>query len=634
VCGFVGSVRWDKPDSTERIEALLNRLVHRGPDAGAVQAFGAAVLGHRRLSIIDTTAAANQPMVNADGRKVIVFNGEIYNFKELRAQLQQTGVTFRTQSDTEVVLAAWEYWGDRFVEQLRGMFAFALWDMDRQRLLLGRDRAGEKPLFYTFLKDGIVFGSELKSIRVHPEVDITLNPKAISQYLTLHYILSDCSILQKVYKLPAAHMLIFEAGKRPKIYPYWDLKGFFRNKHPWTEKEAIHQFHTLFADSIRGQSISDVPLGAFLSGGIDSSAVSAILSRQLSSPQLLKTFSIGFEERSFSELPAAERIARELGVNHYAQVIKADVVDALPKIIYHADEPFADTSIIPTYYLAQMTRQQVTVALTGDGSDELFAGYVTNTADRIHSVLQYVPKSLLHMACWFMHRILPVTFDKVSFDYKLRQFLRGAHLPFAKAHFSWRHIFSDHEKMQLLRGERRDTILASVPFASVAHYFEEVNDCHILDQAAYVDFKTWLVDDILVKVDRATMAHSLEARAPFLDHRIIEFAASLPPHFKMRYWTKKYILKRAMAGILPDQTLSQQKKGFNAPVSYWLSGVAEDFAKGITLSSLMHEWFSLAFIEKLWQDHKQKVADHGLKLFALTCFGIWLDQINQERKVI
>ena len=280
-----------------------------------------------------------------------------------------------------------------------------------------------------------------------------------------------------------------------------------------------------------------------------------------------------------------------------------------------------------------MTREHVTVALSGDGSDEIFAGYVTNAADRLHAYGQHIPQSLLKIMQWLTHKILPVTFDKVSFDYKLKQFMKGAALDFPQAHFSWRQIFDDSEKRSLLNADYGQNISNLDSFASVQNYYNDVQDCHILDQAAYVDFKTWLVDDILVKVDRMSMAHSLETRAPFLDHRLVEFAAQLPVHFKMKGWIKKHILKKAMHSVLPQQTLQQKKKGFNAPVSWWLAGSMRDFAFEVTSSSLMQEWFSRAFIDKLWYEHRQKHADHGLKLFSLTCLGLWLDHAQAVKKV-
>ena len=637
MCGFIGSVRWHKADSQQRIGNLLDVLVHRGPDAGHVATFGPAVFGHRRLSILDPSARADQPMLDQARRRVVVFNGEIYNFKEMRADLQQAGVVFETEGDTEVILEAWARWGDDFVERLVGMFTLALWDIDEQRLLLVRDRAGEKPLFYAWLDDGIIFASELKALRRHPDVSATISTQAISQYLSLNYILSDCSILHDVHKLSAAHKISINIShnKKNPAQPqrYWHLHTFFHNKLTCSETEAKQQLYELLQQSIAGQSVSDVPLGTFLSGGIDSSAITAILARQHTESRQLKTFSMGFAQDSFNELAAAKHMAEMAGTDHYDAILQPDIIEALPKIIYHADEPFADTSIIPMYLLAQMTRQHVTVALSGDGSDEIFSGYVTNEADLLHGYLQHVPPSLINISYALIQKILPVSFNKISLDYKLRQFFKAVQLPFDQAHFSWRQIFSDQEKYDMLSTHKYKSICQYKPFESVRHFYDEVRTCHPLDQAAYVDFKTWLVDDILVKVDRATMAHSLETRAPFLDHRLIEFAAQLPVKFKMKGLNKKYILKKAMASIVPRETLRQKKKGFNAPISDWLTGPIGHFAREITYSQVINEWFSQAFIEKLWYEHHNKIADHGLKLFSLTCLGLWLQQAQDIKKV-
>lgn len=633
MCGFIGSVRWQAPDSKPLIGKLLDRLVHRGPDAGQVAQMGEAVFGHRRLAIIDLDTSSNQPMIDEEGNFMVAFNGEIYNYKELRADLQQRGVRFRTHSDTEVILEGWKIWGDSFVSKLRGMFTFALWNQKQGKLLLGRDRAGEKPLFYADLPDGIVFASELKALRGHPDIPLEVNPQALNQFLTLNYILSDCSILKHASKLPAAHVLSLERHQHAKQYAYWDLKDFFLHKKKQSERDAVEELQSLLDSAVKEQSVSDVPLGTFLSGGIDSSAITALLARQAKDTHDIKTFSMGFKEDSFSEADQARAMADFLAVSHYSENVHPTTPQDLERIVYHADEPFADTSILPMYHLAELARHHVKVALSGDGSDEIFAGYVTNTADRLHGMLQYVPTAALSYSHRAIQALLPVSFNKVSLDYKIRQFLEGVAQPFPEAHFSWRHIFNEEEKRSLLSVDCREAVLESNPFHSVKHYFDEISQGHPLDQAAYVDFKTWLVDDILVKVDRATMAHSLEARAPFLDHRVVEFAAQLDPSLKMKGWEKKYLLKKAMGSYLRSETLKQPKKGFNAPISQWLTGEMQDFAKQVTLDPALKSWFSLPFIEALWKQHLSLRTDHGLKLFGLTCFGVWLKQFQQETKV-
>jgi len=623
MCGIAGALDWASAPCVDDVRSVTDAMVHRGPDAGAIEADGPLVLGHRRLSIIDTRAIANQPMWNRDKSLCIVFNGEIYNFGELRAELEMKSFAFQTNSDTEVILHAYAQYGVECLQRIVGMYAFALWDRSKQRLFIARDRMGEKPLYYHVTREGIIFASELKALRLHPRCPKDINPLAISQFLSLNYILTNTCILNGVEKLPPAHFMLVERGKAPSVREYWSLKNAFLNKPDWSDTRlAQRRLNELLRQSAQGQSISDVPLGAFLSGGIDSSTIVATMA-QLNGAELTKTFSIGFKEKSYSELPESERVAAFLQVDYKTRVVDPAIAVHFPRIVASFDEPFADTSMIPTYFLCQFTRENVTVSLSGDGADELFLGYETYVADKLHRVLSGCPDAVLESASRVVDLFWPVSFRKVSFDYKLRQFLRGGRLDFPKSHYFWRTIFSDEEKGAVLRdGLSR----ASDPAQDFESYCEDVASCEYLDQASYVDMKTWLVDDILIKVDQASMAHSLESRAPFLDHRVVEFAAGLPAKWKLRGFRTKAILKDSQAEHLPRETLHRKKRGFNAPVSNWFSGELMDIGKQATYDSGIRDWIHTAALDKLWNAHANRREDNGLKLFGLASLGLWLEQ--------
>jgi asparagine synthase (glutamine-hydrolysing) len=631
MCGVSGWLSWERPPNPHIVVSMTNQLVHRGPDSGAVVDRGAVVLGHRRLSIIDLTKAGSQPMADHTGTVWIVFNGEIYNFPELRAQLEGYGHRFRTNSDTEVILEAYKKWGEDCLERLVGMFAFAIWDENRNRLLLARDRLGEKPLYFqNLVNGGLIFASEMKALRAHPEASSTVNPAALSDFLSLNYILSDKSILRGVEKLPAAHYLLFEKGRPPVMKQYWDLARHFREKRPYrSEAAAAEELAHHLESAVKGQLLSDVPLGAFLSGGIDSSAVVASMVKQRPGGGN-STFSLGFPERSYSELDWSSDTAAYLDVENFQHVFQANEEVGLERIVYFADEPFADTSIIPLYHLAAFARRHVTVCLSGDGADEILGGYETYVADRMRHATQFIPRSVTRALGQMLETLWQPSFDKVSNDYKIKQFLHGHGLDPIAAHYRWRTIFSDAEKRRMLRDQpdwENAEDGACNRFREIAR---DVEGCHYLDQAMYVDIKTWLVDDILTKVDRATMAHSLEARVPFLDHRLVEFAASLPVNWKLKGLRKKHLLKESQRKTLPNRVLNRKKRGFNAPVSHWFGGEFEEMAKSVTLDSGLTEWIDPGSVELLWKDHLQMKRDNGLKLFGLTCLGIWLNQMKNN----
>jgi len=604
---------------------MTQALAHRGPDGHGVVPLGPLVLGHRRLAVIDPRPENDQPLATMDRALWVVGNHEIYNFRDLRRELEAKGARFRTEGDTEVILEAYRAWGPACVERFDGMFAFALWDARARRLFLVRDWTGEKPLFYAELPGGgLAFASEPRALRQHPAVGRAVDPQALGQYLSLGYTTGERTLLGAVRRLPAAHHATLDGPGALKPVRYWDLAASFRQKRRFaSEAEAGAELNALLEDSVRGRMISDVPLGAFLSGGLDSSTVVAAMTR-LRPARDVHTFSMGFDEASYSELPEARAVASALGVTHRDRVLSPQPDDIIAALRHAADEPLADSSVLPMYWLARLAREEVTVILSGDGGDEAFAGYDTYVADRLHAVGRLLPGWALRGLRGAVERLWPVSFGKVSFDDKLRRFLAGLPLDPARAHASWRNIFGDAEGRALLAPAWRQAAPPGESFAAFAPHFAEVAGCHPIDQALYVDVKTWLTDDILVKVDRMTMAHSLEARTPFLSRAVVEFAAALPVSLKLRLLTKKYLLRRSQAAHLPRRVLSRPKRGFNAPVSPWFAGPLMDFARDALGEPRLDDWVARGQLDRLWNEHTSKRRDNGLRLMTLVCFALWL----------
>ena len=633
MCGIAGWLSWARPPSLSVVRAMTERMANRGPDAAGAVALGPLALGHRRLSVIDVSAAANQPMATADKRYWIVFNGEIYNFLDLRRDLEAGGAVFATRSDTEVILEAYRRWGADSLARLEGMFAFALWDAAAKTLLLARDRLGEKPLHYAAGRDGgLIFASDLNAILEHPEIDTAVDARALGQYLALNYVLDDACLVGGVAKLPAAHFLVADAGGVGSPRPYWDLAGHFRAKrHFASADQAAAELRDRLDAAVGRQMVSDVPIGAFLSSGLDSSAVTAAMVHK-SGRKRIETFSIDFDVEGFNEAADARVLARHLGVNHHDRRVTIDMAHDLPRIVSAAGEPMADTSIVPTFYLAAFAREQVTVCLSGDGADESFAGYPTYLADRLYRLTRRLPSSWVRAAGRLIERFWRPHLGKVTADYKLKQFLRGHGLAPDRAHYFWRTIFAEDERPPLLRDEHRAAVLSEDPFAAFSRHTAAVAGCDALDRALYVDLKTWLPADILVKVDRMTMAHSLECRAPFLDRGMIEFAASLPAGFKLKGYQTKHVLRLSQRPRLPRRTSHGPKFGFAAPVSRWLRGELRELGRAASLSPAMREYFVPAEIERLWREHEEGRADNGYRLFGLICLGLWLDDLRSVRK--
>lgn len=631
MCGIAGKISWHSTPSKALIHAMIDEMRLRGPDGEGLYANDHIVFGHRRLAIIDLTPLGRQPMLDHTGQYCITFNGEIYNFKEVRAELERLGSHFKTNSDTEVILEAYKSWGEECLSKLNGMFALAIWDNNRHSLFLARDRLGKKPLYYYQNDLGdLTFASELKALLKDPQIKVNIDEQALSQYLTLGYVLSNSCIISHVKKLPAAHCLTL-TSEGQQLRRYWDLRPKFKDKLQIDEHEATTELARLIEDATAIRMISDVPLGAFLSGGIDSSAIVAMMSK-VSGPNNVKTFSIGFEEAGYSELRQARQVAKLLNVSLREEVVHADMAQSLSEMVQLADEPFSDNSMIPTYYLSKFTRQEVTVALSGDGGDEVFSGYETYAADRWHSIFNGLPRSLISFVGKSLNSLLPVTHGKVSWDYKIRKFFEFAAKPLAEAHAGWRTIFSIEEQDALLNYQSLRTSSEYNPLGQAISLWHELDGVHYLDQAMYVDLNTWLVDDILVKADRMSMANSLEVRAPLLDYRIVEFAARLPVSLRMRGFNKKYILKKAVERHLPHEIVNRAKRGFNAPVAHWIDSGLKPLIDSIGSSnSRSQEIFKPKYLNNLIEQHRSKKADHSFRIFNILNFSLWYNSLSDSR---
>lgn len=611
---------------------MTDIIAHRGPDGEDVYTDGPVGLGHRRLAIIDLSPAGAQPMSNEDGTMWVTFNGEMYNFMQIRRELETLGHHFHSMTDTETIVHAYEEWGVDCLRCFNGMFAFALWDAKRQRLWLVRDRLGIKPLFYARLPDRLLFGSEIKAILSDSGVDRRLDYEALSYYLALNYTPAPYTLFASVRQLLPGHYLLVEMDGRVEDVEYWDLQ-YRENPYPnRTEQDYIAEFLSLLEDSVRLRLISDVPFGSFLSGGLDSSAVSYCMSRLMSSP--VKTFSIGFQERTFNELGYARQVADAIGADHHERVVKADATEVLPKVVWHSEEPTADSSMVAVYYLAQMARENVTVALSADGADEIMAGYETYQAYNLHRLYRYVPAWVRNHVILPLINALPVSDAKVSWDFKLRQFARSANLPSEDAHATWRMIFNADLRRQLLAPVSDQPGSEANVFDLYRAAFARTNARHPLNRMLYVDTRFYLPNDMLVKVDRMTMAHSLEAREPFLDYRLVEFLASVPPNLKLKnYRHKKYLLKAAMVGKLPDSVIWRKKAGFNLPNARWLKHELKPFVTDHLSPQRIREigLFDARVVDGLLRDHFSEKTDNSHHIWCLLTLSLWWGQFMESK---
>jgi asparagine synthase (glutamine-hydrolysing) len=623
MCGICGLGYPDRRlADSELLHAMNEAIRHRGPDSDGFYCGEGVGLAIRRLAIIDVKGG-DQPISNEDGSLWVVLNGEIYNYPEMRVELEKRGHQFKTKTDTECILHYYEDEGDACLKRFRGMFAFALWDSKRRRLLIARDRLGKKPVYYTVQDGQLVFCSELSGLLAglshRPDIDL----EAIDLYLSLQYIPEPRTVYQGVYKLPAAHSLVWENGQAT-VQRYWDYS--YLPKLTGDESDLAVELRSRLREAVRMRLISEVPLGAHLSGGIDSSIVVALMAELSNAP--VKTFSVGFEEQQFSELPYARLVAEKYGTDHHEFTLTyGDLPATLEVISRHFGEPFADPSALPLYHISLMTRQHVTVALNGDGGDEDFAGYQRYGLDPWANAYARMPGSLTRGAIpWFARQLpdrsnSPVGRDFVNGLKRLEQLML---IDERASILRWGSYFSPAQRKALWKADRWQERCAGNAQSLLIEQFEKSGGS-FLDRTLYTDLHTYLPGDLLVKADRMTMAASLEGRSPFLDHEIVEWTARLPDSLKLRGTHGKRLLKKAFNDYLPSSVKSHPKQGFGIPLAAWFRGPLLGWSRGLVLAagSPLSEWFSLAAIAALFDEHARGRADHGKRLYALTMLGIW-----------
>jgi asparagine synthase (glutamine-hydrolysing) len=596
------------------IGRMLGVIEHRGPDDDGHHIETGVAMGMRRLAIIDL-GTGRQPISNEDGSIWIVFNGEIYNYRELRELLLARGHKLRTRTDTETIAHLYEDEGDRCVERLRGMFAFAIWDRRERSLFLARDRVGKKPLHYAMAGRTLVFGSEIKSLLQYPGVKREINLPAISDFLSFGYVPDPATAFTGIRKLPPGHTLTFKDGLI-RARRYWDFdysRDPGKRKPEAREEDYVERLRELIAESVRLRLESDVPLGAFLSGGIDSSLVVAMMAREMK----VKTFSIGFSDASFDELRYARIAARYFGTDHHEFVVTPDVCRLVEEIVWHHDEPFADVSSVPTYVVSKMAREHVTVALSGDGGDEVFGGYERYVVDQERRRYERIPA--------FLRRVMLRTARALPRGAYGKRFLRNIALEPAARYVDSVSYFDLDSQLDLFSADARRAMAGYDPAQRFELTFATPVTRSRLDRLLYLDSKTYLPGDILVKVDRMSMANSLETRAPLLDHRLIEFAQTIPASFKLRGLETKYILKRAAQGLIPDEIINRPKQGFDAPIRRWFNHELREMLDDTLTDRCTRERgdFNHRAVLAILDEHRRGVRDHSRRLWSLLVLELW-----------
>lgn len=625
MCGLVGKLNFDfqKPVENGLIEKMAETLKHRGPDDKGVYVKGNIGFGLSRLAVIDLSRTGHQPMHNEDKTVWIVFNGEIYNFQNLRRKLIERGHKFFSNSDTETIIHLYEEYGEGCLKYLRGMFAFAIWDEKKKKLFMARDRIGKKPLYYFLNDQCLIFASEIKAILEDRIVPRRVNKKAIHHYLTYNYVPNPQTAFHNIFKLPPAHFLIWQAG-RMSIKRYWRLN--YEPKLNLSEEEACEQILSRLKEATKIRMISDVPLGAFLSGGMDSSAVVALMSKLSEKP--VRTFSIGFKEGSYNELPFAKIVAETFQTEHHEFLVKPKALQALPKLVWHYGEPFADSSALPVFYVAKMARDYVTVALNGDGGDENFGGYRRYHFDRFIRYYNQFPSLMREGIINKFIKIIPYT-NSASFNLflqKLKVLSETSSDSQPQRHLWLLYWFNYNLKEKLYSDDFKREIGKEDPLNIMAENYKNFgNLADSVDNMISVEANTYLPDDLLVKMDIATMANSLEARSPLLDHEFMEFAAALPPEFKIKNGERKYIFKKALKTLLPKEIIYRKKKGFTPPMDDWFRGEMKDYAHEVLLDSktIDRNYFKKEGIVKLLDEHCRSNINHGEVIWALIFLELW-----------
>jgi asparagine synthase (glutamine-hydrolysing) len=636
MCGITGWANLDPrtppPDGGEDLlRSMCDRMIHRGPDSEGYLLDDGIALGMRRLAIIDLLTG-EQPAFNEDHSVAVILNGEIYNYRELRADLEKRGHTFRSASDTEILPHLYEEYGREMVQHLNGMFAFALWDDKRRRLFIARDRFGEKPLYWGVFDRTLLFASEPKVLLAHPAVRPNLNLNALRQYLSFDYVPAPLSIYEGISKLPAAHTLTLENGQ-VKVERYWRLSYKSRAPVP-SIREAAEQLRQLLADSVRMRLVSDVPLGILLSGGIDSSLVAALAVQAAS--ETVKTFSISFQESSFDESPYARAVAKFLGTNHHEERFSASLAaNLVGDIGAWMDEPISDPSLVPTFLLSRFTRKHVTVALGGDGGDEIFAGYPMYFGHRMARAFLSVPRVMRRGLIEPIVNLLPVKTKNLSFDYRAKRFITASHYDEVARHHVWFGSFTPDDQDTLLSDEVKRASDGDI-YRDARRIFAECDSNDLTECMQSLDTQLYLAEDILTKVDRASMAVSLEVRAPYLDPRVAEFAASLPSRYKLHGYTSKYILKRAAKGLVPPFVWRRGKKGFGVPFAQWLKAELRPMARDLLSAERLRRGglFNPEYVARLQDEHERGVANHRKLLWTLLSFELWRESFVETPKRI
>lgn len=623
MCGITGYINnSDRPVERGVLERMNRAIIHRGPDEDGFYVKENVGLAMRRLSIIDL-AGGQQPIHNEDRTKWIVYNGEIYNFQELRDDLEKRGHRFYTHSDTETIIHLYDEFGEGCLDRLRGMFAFAIWDESEKSLFVARDRVGKKPLLYSHRPNGdLIFGSEFTALLEHPSIGRDIDREAIDSYLSYLCVPAPMTAYREIRKLEPGHWLKWKNGEI-ETERYWQPD--FSKKIKISEEDAIGETTRLLRESTKLRLISEVPLGAFLSGGVDSSTVVALMAEESSSP--VKTFSIGFEEQDFSELKYARRVAEHVGAEYHEFVVRPDALEVLPTLVEHYGEPYADSSAIPTYYVSRETRKHVTVALNGDGGDESFAGYERHAAMRLAEAYRRVPKFLRKAFVETPVGLVPTSELKRSRARDAKRFLQAANLPKTERYFRWMSTFDRRAKKEIYT----DEFAASLNGTNASQYMDRwfgSNGSGVVDAAMLNDLMTYLPNDLLVKVDIASMANSLEARSPFLDHKVIEFAASLPESLKMRRFETKSLLKKVASRLVPPDVIYRRKMGFGVPVGKWFRGEMRSFVSEVLLSdkALDRGIIRPEALRRYVTEHTSGERDHQFQLWTLLMLELWFQR--------
>jgi asparagine synthase (glutamine-hydrolysing) len=637
MCGIAGywNFRSGRPAEADVLEAMTGTLTHRGPDEDGFFLEGAVGLGNRRLQVVDP-AGGHQPMVNEDGTVQVVYNGEIYNHAELREALERSGHRFRTRSDTEVIAHAYEEWGPRCVERFNGMFTFALWEGPRHRLLLARDRLGIKPLYYHLGPEGVTFGSELKAVVAAPWVPLAWDMEAVDDFLTYEFVPAPRSIVVGVAKLPAASWLLIAADRPDAViapHRYWNLEAG-RHPVPGDPEEAAAGLRGRLGTAVRRRLMADVPLGAFLSGGIDSSIIVGSMSRESAAAPL--TFSLGFDDRSYDELHHARVVATHFRTRHREARVTPDVVAMADDLAGFYDEPFADVSAFPTWLISTLARQDVTVALSGDGGDELFAGYDHYRAHRWAHRLRHVARTRGWATVDRLLERVPPTSAKKGIVNRAKRFVEGSRRPEDLEHARWLVFWDVAERRALYSAEAADAVRRRDCFAWYRSLLQEGADRGFtgLQRQLYSDIRGYLADDILVKVDRASMATSLEVRVPFLDHEVVEYAVAIPDRWKLRGGHSKWILKQAFAPMLPPAIVRREKQGFSMPMKNWLRGPLQPIMRDLLAAERVRErgLFETREVDRLAAEHVRGSHNHAHRLWCLMALELSLAGLERRAR--